>query len=143
MISNAKISFIIAGCLCLLASTLHLVIIVGGEKWYRAFGAGEKMALMAVRGDIYPTIITLFIALILLIWSLYAFAGAGLIPKLPFMKFCLCSISAIFFARGGVALIAMPFLKPLQTPFMFWSSAIVLLYFIAYALGTYFNWKNL
>lgn len=139
-----KFPFLIfGGFLCLIAAALHLAIIIGGEKWYRAFGAGEKMASMAARGDIYPTIITLFIALILLIWSLYAFAGAGLIHKLPFMKFCLCSISAIFFARGFGALIMMPFLKPLQTPFLFWSSLIVLLYFIAYALGTYFNWKNL
>ncbi len=141
--SIAKINFIVAGCLCLLASALHLAIIIGGEKWYRAFGAGEKMALMAARGEIYPTIITIFIALILLIWSLYAFAGAGLFPKLPFMKFCLCSISAIFFARGFGALIAMPFFKALQTPFMFWSSALVLLYFVTYAIGTYLNWKNL
>ena len=66
-----KFPFLIfGGVLCLIASTLHLAIIFGGEKWYRAFGAGEKMALMAARGDIYPTIITLFIALILLIWSL-------------------------------------------------------------------------
>lgn len=131
------------GVLCLIASILHLVIIIGGENWYRYFGAGERMALMAARGDIYPTIVTIFIACVLFVWSLYAFAGAGLIPKLPFMKFCLCSIGVIFFVRGFGALVAMPFIPQIQTPFMFWSSILVLLYFIAFAFGTYFNWKNL
>ncbi len=134
---------IIGGTLCAFASVLHLAIIIGGEKWYRFFGAGEKMAHMAARGDIYPTIVTIFIASILLVWSLYGFAGEGLIPKMPFMKFCLCSISAVFFIRGFGVLIAMPFIPQLQSQFMFWSSIIVLLYFAVFAFGTAQNWKNL
>ena len=139
-----KIPFLMfGGVLCVIAAVLHLAIIIGGENWYRYFGAGERMALMAARGDIYPTIVTIFIACVLFVWSLYAFAGAGLIPKLPFMKFCLCAISAIFFVRGFGAMVAMPLMPQIQTPFMFWSSLLVLFYFIAFAFGTYFNWKSL
>ncbi len=86
---------VIAGCLSIFAALLHISCIFGGPDWYLFFGAGEKMAKMAAAGDIYPTIVTLIIAAVLSVWGLYAFSGAGLIVKLPFLKTCLVLITAV------------------------------------------------
>jgi hypothetical protein len=81
------------------------------------------------------------IALILAIWSGYAFAGAGLIRRLPLMRTALVAISAIYLARG---LLIVPVLfQPNPAAFDIWSSLIVLGYGVVYALGTARAWPAL
>lgn len=63
---------IIAGVLSLGASLAHVFIIFGGPKWYRFFGAGEKMAVMAENKSIKPALITAGIAFVLALWAIYA-----------------------------------------------------------------------
>ena len=84
------------------ASILHVAIIVGGPDWYRFFGAGERMARMAEQGRLEPALTALAIAGLLAVWAAYAFAGAGLLPRLPFMRISLVGISVIYLARGLV-----------------------------------------
>ena len=74
---------IAAGCMSLAASILHLGCIAGGPDWYRFFGAGEPIARAAERGSWIPAAMTAGIAAILALWAAYAFAGAGLIRRLP------------------------------------------------------------
>src|SRR3546814_7213592 len=74
---------IVGGWLSVVAALLHIACIFGGHDWYRFFGAGEGMARAAARGDPRPTLITLAISAILLVWSAYAFSGAGSLPRLP------------------------------------------------------------
>jgi hypothetical protein len=125
------------------AAALHLAIIAGGPDWYRFFGAGEGMALMAERGMIRPTLFALGIATILAIWAAYAFAGAGLIRRLPLMRTALVAISAVYLLRGLMP-VPMLVLRPdLVDAFMLWSSAIVLLYGLSYAIGTRRAWAAL
>ncbi|MEL6873892.1 MAG: hypothetical protein AAGM33_00290, partial [Pseudomonadota bacterium] len=69
---------LVGGFLSLLASLLHIGVIIGGPDWYRFFGAGEELARMAEQGSIYPGLITTGIASVLAIWAWFAFAGAGL-----------------------------------------------------------------
>jgi len=138
------------GILSCIAALIHIAAIIGGPDWYRFFGAGEEMAMMAARGDAYPIIITSFIAAILSVWAAYAFAGAGLIRRLPFMRFCLCAISFIYLARaiaGLVVVILMenPYRAEVrgEVTFMLVSSVIVLVYGLAYAVGTAQIWPML
>lgn len=98
------------GSFCLLASLLHVLIILGGPDWYRFFGAGEEMAQMAARGDAYPAVITSFISLILLLWGLYGYSAAGFIRPLPLLRPALLVIAIIFLARGLLAI-----------PLLFWT----------------------
>jgi len=136
--------FLIAGgVLSAAASVLHLAIIVGGPSWYRFFGAGEGMARMAERGSVTPTLITLGIAGVLAIWSAYAFAAAGLIPRLPLMRTALVLISAIYLLRGLVLIPAFIVNPGGVAPFVLWSSLIVLVYAVAYAVGTLNAWPGL
>jgi hypothetical protein len=134
---------ILGGCLSLIASLLHLVIIWGGPDYYRFFGAGERFASEVARGDWAPVMITFGIASVLAIWAAYAFSGAGLIPRLPLLRLGLVVIAAIYLLRG-LALIPIALLKPeMATPFIIWSSLIVLVYGVTYAVGTWRGWAAL
>jgi len=136
---------IVAGCLSLAASLLHIGCIIGGPDWYRFFGAGEPMALAAERGSWIPAAMTTTgIATILALWGAYAFAGAGLIRPLPLMRTGLVAISAIYLARGSFVFAPAAFGRPDLTPgFMVWSSLIVLAIGLTYAIGTWRAWPAL
>ena len=133
---------IAGGWLSVVASLLHVACIFGGPDWYRFFGAGEAMAQADARGDWMPAIVTAGIATVLAVWAAYAFAGAGLIRRLPLMRTALVAISAIYLARG--LFIAPVLIEPsMRTGFNIWSSLIVLGYGIAYAVGTWKAWPHL
>jgi hypothetical protein len=125
------------------AALLHLAVIAGGPRWYRFFGAGEGMARMAEQGSARPALITLGIATVLAVWSAYALAGAGLIPRLPLMRTALVAISAIFLLRGLILFPALAANGGQVEAFLLWSSLIVLVYGIAYAVGTFLAWPAL
>ncbi|WP_372706337.1 hypothetical protein [Brevundimonas sp.] len=131
------------GVLSAAASLLHLAVIAGGPSWYRFFGAGEGMARMAERGSVTPTLVTVGIASVLAIWSAYAFAGAGLIPRLPLMRTALVLISTVYLLRGLVLIPAFIVNPGGVLPFVLWSSLIVLIYGVAYAVGTWIAWPGL
>jgi hypothetical protein len=138
-----KLSLTIAGTLSAAAALLHLAIIAGGPDWYRYFGAGEGMARLAERGSPRPTLITLGIAAVLAIWSAYAFAGAGRIRRLPLMRTALVAITSIYLLRGLVLVPALAMNGGRVEPFLWWSSLIVLVYGLAYAVGTFRAWPAL
>lgn len=134
---------IVGGWLSVAAALLHVACIFGGPEWYRFFGAGEGMARAAERGEWQPAILTLGIATVLAVWAAYAFSGAGLLPRLPLLRTGLVVISAIYLLRGLI-LIPLHMWRPhLTDSFAVWSSLIVLLYGIAYAVGTWRAWPFL
>ena len=139
-----NIWLLVAGCLSFGAALLHLACIVGGPDWYRFFGAGEEIARAAERGSWVPAIMTAAIATVLAIWGAYAFAGAGVIRRLPLMRTALILITLIYVARG-----LMIFFPPalgrsdLSGSFVFWSSLVVLIFGIVYAVGTWMAWDVL
>ncbi|MGD8564687.1 MAG: hypothetical protein PVG03_19250 [Desulfarculaceae bacterium] len=127
---------IFGGVMSTLAALLHIAIIFGGADWYRYFGAGEEMARMAEQGSWIPTILTLGIFLILQIWGIYAFSGAGLIRRLPLLKPALVVISAIYLIRG-LLLIPVWIIDPDFITFLhIWSSIASVIIGGAYANGT-------
>jgi hypothetical protein len=142
---------IVGGGLSLLAAALHLACIVGGPDWYRFFGAGEGIARAAARGSPQPAMFAFGIAAILIVWALYAFAGAGLLSwRPPLLRVGLAVISAIYLARG---LLLIPLIAggtvrlfrfrfgPMDA-FHVWSSLIVFAYGVVYALGTWQAWRH-
>ena len=132
-----------AGVLSGVAALLHVAIIIGGAQWYRFFGAGEELASMAENGSWYPAVLTGAIAVVLLVWALYAFSGAGLMRRLPFLKAGLVVISALYLIRG-LAFIPVYLVQPeMVDGFLVWSSLICLVYGLSYAIGTRQVWENL
>lgn len=138
-----KVMLILAGTMSLIAAALHLGCIYFGASWYRLFGAGEHMALMAEQGSIKPTLITLSITFVLMTWSLYAFSAAGAIIKLPFIRVILMLITAIYIFRGVAGYFFMN--NPLgRTPeFWIWSSSICLIIGFVHLIGLKQVWSTL
>lgn len=127
-----------------LAAFAHLGCIAFGADWYRFFGAGERMAQMADNGQWYPTIVTLGITSILLIWSLYALSGARVVIfRLPLLRLGLLVISAIYLLRGIAFVVIMPFFPGNSLTFWFVSSGITFTIGLFYAVGTYQMWSQL
>ncbi|MEE9309443.1 MAG: hypothetical protein V3U64_00335 [Cocleimonas sp.] len=132
------------GVLSIIASLLHIGIIIGGASWYRFFGAGEKMATMAEKGSWYPTVVTFIIAAVLFIWGFYAFSGSGLLAiKFPLLKMALIAISAVYLLRGLAFIPALLIMPDKIDAFIVWSSLISLVFGLCYAIGTYQVWNKL
>jgi hypothetical protein len=134
---------IVGGWLSVVAALLHIGCIIGGPDWYRFFGAGEGMARAAERGEWYPALVTFAIAAVLGIWAAYAFSGAGWLPRLPLLRTGLVVISATYLLRGLVLIPLLMWRPQAVDSFAIWSSLIVLVYGIAYAVGTWRAWPFL
>ena len=79
----------------------------------------------------------------LCVWAAYAFSGAGLLPRLPLLQAGLVAISAVYLLRAMAPVAILLFRPALMSPFVWWSSAIVLVYGLAYGIGTYAAWPRL
>lgn len=141
---------LVGGLLALGAALMHLAIIVGGVDWYRFFGAGEQMAQMAESGSAYPAMVTGTIALILASWGCYGLSGAGVMPRLPFLRAALVVITTVFLARALFGIPAVlyfdsPYFQELghSMTFMVVSSSICLVYGLCYLVGTCKAWPSL
>jgi uncharacterized membrane protein len=134
---------LIAGTLSAIVAILHLGCIYFGAPWYRLFGAGEYMAILAERGSIKPTLITAAIFIILSFWSLYAFSAAGAIFRLPFLRIALIIITSIYLIRGisGFFFINSPMGR--SPEFWIWSSVICLSFGIVHLIGLKQQWPSL
>ena len=133
----------LAGIFTLALAVLHLGCIVFGAEWYRFLGAGEQMALLAENDDPYPTIVTSIIVLMLLVWSAYAFSGAGQIFKLPLLRTGLCLISLILFTRAFGFYFIMSAFPDNSLTFWFVSSGLCFILGSSYALGIKQSWQYL
>ena len=137
-----NVMLVIAGFLSALAAAIHLGCIFFGASWYRFFGAGEHMAIMAEQGSMKPTIITSVITFILVLWSFYAFSAAGVITQLPFVRTIVVVIAGIYLLRGVAGFYFMN--NPLgRTPeFWIWSSSICLVIALVHILGLKQVWST-
>jgi len=132
------------GALSATASLLHVGCIFGGPAWYRALGAQERMARMAVQGKLEPAIITFGIALMLAVWAVYAFSGAGLIARLPLLRTGLIVICAIYLARAAALPLMIRYWPGNLSPtFLTVSSAIVLVFGVVHLIGIVTGWGQL
>lgn len=125
-----------------IAALFHLGCIAFGATWFRYLGAGERMARMAAAGHWYPTIAALVIAGILIVWSLYAFSGAGVIPRLPFLPWMLCAITGIYLLRGIAFIVIVPYFPGNSTTFWIVSSSICLTMGIVHLVGVTKAWNT-
>lgn len=141
--SQVNPPLVVAAALSALAALLHVAIIFGGPAWYRFFGAGERMAQSAARGERTPAIVTTGIAAVLGGWSLYALSAAGAIPALPLLKLAIVSITAVYLLRGLLYVPAWLASGRTLTPFVLWSSAICLAYGLIHLLGLVQVWPRL
>lgn len=134
--------WLLAGAaLSAIAAALHLAIIAGGPAWYRFFGAGERFSRAAARGERWPALVTVGIALVLAVWSAYALAGSGLLAPLPLERSVLAAITLAYCLRG---LAVLPlWLQGRATAFWWWSSAVCLAFGLVHLTGMTRSWERL
>lgn len=135
---------LIVGASCSAAAALaHLACIVWGAPAYRLMGAGEKMARAVEAGKIQPTLVTLAISGVLLVWAAYALGGAGVIGLLPFSSLALPAICAFYLGRA----VAFPMLRPVfpENSLTFWlvSSGVCLFIGLIHLYGVLSVWHAL
>ena len=141
---NRKNIFLILGAiLSAIAALLHLACIYFGSPLFRFLGT-EAMAKMYESGHYaHPIIACLILATILFSWSIYALSGAGVIRKLPLLRFALISITLIYLIRG----LAFPFLTSYfpENSMLFWymSSVIVFSFGLIHLIGVKQVWARL
>lgn len=99
---------IVGAALSALAALLHIGCIVFGAPWYRFFGAGEHMAQLAESGSRFPALVTGAVAFVLMLWSVIALSGAGVLPAVPLLKPALLVICGVYLGRGLVGFFFMP-----------------------------------
>jgi hypothetical protein len=138
-----NLPLIIGGALSAVAGLLHLAIIVKGASWYRFFGAGERFARAAERGERWQDVVTFGIALVLISWAAYALSGAGVIAPLPLLKIALIAITAVYLLRGLAVIPLLLFARNEATPFLIWSSLVCLGFGIVHAIGLAQVWQRL
>lgn len=103
--SSPRNGWLVAGGAASLGlAVLHVAIILVGARGYAWFGAGN-LAVMALRGSLYPPFITALITFVFLLWAAFAFSGAGLLPRLPLLRVALVSITLIYGLRGLVVVL--------------------------------------
>lgn len=141
-------ALVLAGVFDFSAAFLHIGVIIGGAPWYRFFGAGEAMAALAERRAIKATLITSFIALVLFIWGVLAWSAAGIFPAVPFLKYALLLITAVYLIRGIGGLLAAFFsdhhiIKKNSTSFWVISSVVCIIFGLAHLIGLLNKWPTI
>jgi hypothetical protein len=143
MTSSGSLALALGGTLSAVAALAHLACIAIGAPAYRIMGAGEHMARAAERGSLEPTLVTLAITVVLALWALLAFSGAGLLPKVPLLRWALLAITAVYLARA----LAFPLLRPLfsgnSSTFWLVSSGLCLLLGAVHLYGLWRSWEHL
>jgi hypothetical protein len=143
MAATTNLFLVIGAVLSGTAALLHLGCIAFGAPWYRFMGAGEHMAQMALAGHWYPTVVTLAIATILVVWALYALSGAGIIARLPLLRVALCAITAAYLLRAVGFVPLMRYFPDNSMTFWVVSSGICLTIGLVHALGLWQAWSRL
>ncbi len=145
MIMKKNWNFIAGAFFTFLVAVYHVAVVIGGADWYRASGAGEELAAMAEAGSLYPPILGSILVLIFLSWSFYALSGAGIILRLPFLKFVLIAISTVFIIRGVYGffvpvIVQTEYVASMGTSFWVGTSLMSLIIGLSYLTGLRKNW---
>ena len=143
MLTTGAQALIVGASFSVAAAFAHLACVVFGAPAYRFMGAGERMVRAVEAGKLQPTLVTLAISGVLVVWAAYALGGAGVIGLLPFSNLALPAICAVYLGRA----VAFPLLKPAfpENSGTFWlvSSGICLLIGLVHLYGVISIWHAL
>jgi hypothetical protein len=138
-----SVSLAVAAGLSAAAALAHIACVVIGPAAYRFMGAGEGMARAVEAGKLKPTIVTLVISAVLMVWAAYALSAAGYISRLPFTKFAVSAITLVYLGRAfGFPLLRTAFPEN-STTFWLVSSGICLVIGALHAYGLAARWSAL
>ena len=138
-----------AGCsiaVALFHALIPLVVLFIGQDAYSFFGGYNQAKAVQAGASVRAALICLSLALLFVIWALYAFSGAGKMRRLPLLRAGLLVIGVIYTLRG---LELVPEIIPifngrLHVPVQFLGfSAVSLAIGVLYLVGTVRAWSDL
>ncbi|MDU1889886.1 MAG: hypothetical protein E6767_04285 [Dysgonomonas sp.] len=97
--------FKIAGILNFILAIGHLVSLIWAKQVFEAGGVGKEMEELALIHPALPYLLTVFVAIILFIFGLYAFSADTKIGELPLLKIGIFGIASIFILRAFAGII--------------------------------------
>ena len=101
------------------------------------------MARAAEAGKLQPTLVTLAISGVLLVWAAYALDGAGVIKRLPFSTLALLGICVVYLGRAVAFPLLMPAFPENSKTFWLVSSSICLFIGLVHLYGVILVWHAL
>ncbi|WP_108808123.1 hypothetical protein [Aquimarina spinulae] len=90
----------IGGYINILIGIGHLIGLIWPEQMFEKTGVLEEMKTLAQIHFTLPYLLTVFVALIFLIFGFYGLSASEKIKKLPFLKFGIYTIAFIYLFRG-------------------------------------------
>jgi hypothetical protein len=134
----------VAGVLSFFAAAFQVVIALV-PKWSNAFGAGDALVSNP------PVLLAsgLLVALLLVIFGLYGLSGAGIIRRLPLLRFglftigvlyCLVGINFIFQVLGMLGILPTAGPIPIYIVLVCFGALVA---GMAYLIGLAVNWRRL
>jgi hypothetical protein len=98
--STPNRSLIAGGVMSALISLLHVCLALF-PTLYSFIGPNQSaITEMAAQGSSITTSVSVALAFLFAIWALYAFSGAGVIRRLPLLRFALVAICVIYLLRA-------------------------------------------
>ncbi len=143
MSALAKWSFILAALGSVAASLTHIWAIMVGPDAYASLGAPPEVVASAEAGTLYAPTVTIFIAIVIMVWALYALSAAGYLPRLFLRRTALIAIAAVLLLRGLILIPAIILAPEHLGAFAYWSSGICVLLGGLFALGLVLGWRQL
>ena len=96
-----------AGCSAAVA-LLHVAILLVGPPWYRWFGAPSLARQIESGSTVGPTLLTLGVAAVFVVWAGYGLSGAGVLRRFPLLRVGLYTIAGIYLLRGLQVVLEVP-----------------------------------
>lgn len=132
----------LGGYINILIAIVHIVCLVNAEYFFEITGVGEEMKRNAEIHPLLPYAMTIFVAIFFFIFGLYGLSGAGKIKRLPFLKWGIFTIAAIYLLRGVAgSIVNIAF----ETTFLWYHlffSICALVIGLLYLLGGFRIWKK-
>ena len=90
----------LAGYINILIAIGHIVGLFWADKMFEITGIGKEMTELAQTNTSLPFLLTIFVAIVFLIFGLYGLSAANKFRKLPFTKTVIFIISGVYLLRG-------------------------------------------
>lgn len=131
----------LGGYINILIALVHLLCLFWAETFFDLTGVGDQMREHAAMHPLLPYGLTVFVAIIFLIFGLYGLSAAGKIKPLPLLKVGVFSIAAIYLLRGVLGAIVNIAFEPIFLWYHLLYSACALIIGLLYLMGGLKAWK--
>lgn len=91
---------ILGGYINILIAAGHIVGLFWADKMFEITGIGKEMTELAQTHSSLPYLLTIFVAIVFLIFGLYGLSADNKFRQLPFLKPAIFIISGIYLLRG-------------------------------------------